>query len=108
WAEFRRWVETREPEPPVGRIGREPVEWYEERARTLMLERGTTLRAEKLNVAKEYGFPTWRDLVQAVQRAITEYEDRPSGELGRAFDLLRAHDFEAVEAVLHERPQSAA
>ena len=45
WAEFRRWVETHEPEPPVGRIGRQPVEWYEERARTLMLERGTALRA---------------------------------------------------------------
>ena len=35
WAEFAHWVETREPEPPVGRIGREPVVRYEERARTL-------------------------------------------------------------------------
>ena len=104
WAEFRRWVETREPEPPVGRIGRQPVEWYEERARTLMLERGTALRAEKLNVAKEYGFPTWRDLVQAVERAIREHEDRPSGELGRAFDLMRANDFDAFKVVLDDRP----
>ena len=25
WAEFRRWVQTRDPEPPVGRIGRQRV-----------------------------------------------------------------------------------
>src|SRR5262245_26040649 len=33
WAAFARWVETREPDPPVGRIGRKPVSAYEERAR---------------------------------------------------------------------------
>src|SRR5206468_11393005 len=40
WADFKRWVETREPEPPVGRIGRRPVGWYEERALMLAAERG--------------------------------------------------------------------
>jgi Ankyrin repeats (many copies) len=105
WAEFRRWVETREPEPPVGRIGRRPVAWYEERARSLMLAKGTSLRQEKLTVAHEYGFPTWRDLAHHVGKAIREHEERPGGELGRAYELMRAGDFEAFRAVLDERPE---
>ena len=104
WAEFRRWVETREPEPPVGRIGRRPVAWYEERARTLMLVNGTSLREEKLTVAHEYGFPTWRDLAHHVEKAIREHEERPGGELGRAFDVMRAGDFDAFRAFIDERP----
>ena len=105
WAEFRRWIETREPEPPVGRIGRQPVRWYEERARSLMLAKGTTLRDEKLTVAHEYGFPTWRDLVRHVEAAIREHEDRPGGELGRAYDLMRAGELDAFRALLDEHPE---
>lgn len=105
WAEFRHWVEMRPSEPPVGRIGRRPVSWYEERARTLMLRRETSLREEKLTVAHEYGFPTWRDLVVAVTRAIEEHEDEPSDELGRAFELMRANDYDAFRALLDERPE---
>jgi hypothetical protein len=105
WAEFRRWVETRPSEPPVGRIGRRPVSWYEERARTLMLRKETSLREEKLTVAHEYGFPTWRDLVRHVEQAITEHEERPVGELGRAYDLMRAGDFERFRDALDARPE---
>jgi hypothetical protein len=107
WAEFKRWVETRSTEPPVGRIGRQPVAWYEERARTLMLRKESSLREEKLTVAHEYGFPTWRDLVAAVKRASEEYEDKPSGELGRAFDLMRANDYDAFRALLDAHPELA-
>jgi hypothetical protein len=105
WAEFKRWVETREPEPAVGRIGRRPVEWYEERARTLVLTKGTSLREEKLTVAHEYGFPTWRDLVHHVEKAIREHEEQPPGELGRAYELMRAGDFDAFARLLDERPE---
>jgi hypothetical protein len=107
WAEFRRWVETREPEPPVGRIGRRPVAWYEERALALMLVNGSSLREEKLTVAREYGFPTWRELVQHVEKAIREHEERPGGELGHAYDLMRAGDFDAFRALLDEQPRLA-
>ena len=33
-------------------------------------------------VAREYGFPSWRDLVFYVEKVIQEYEHRPSGALG--------------------------
>ena len=36
WADFKRWVETRSPEPKVGRIGRAPVSTYERRAEKLI------------------------------------------------------------------------
>jgi hypothetical protein len=105
WAEFKRWVKTREPEPPVGRIGRRRVGWYEERALSLASERGIHRRDAKLVVAHEYGFPTWRDLVRHVEKAIEEHEERPAGELGRAYELMRAGDFDAFEALLDERPE---
>ena len=104
WAEFKQWIATRPVEPPVGRIGRRPVGWYEERARTLMLRKETSLREEKLTVAHEYGFSTWRDLVAAVQRALEQHEEKPSGDLGRAFDLMRADDYDAFRALLDASP----
>jgi hypothetical protein len=105
WADFRRWVETREPELPVGRIGRRPVAWYEERAQLLMLEHGTPLREEKLTVAHEYGFPTWRDLVHHVEKAIRDHEEQPGGELGRAYELMRGGDVDAFATLLDEKPE---
>src|SRR5262245_59198735 len=36
WAEFKRWVESRAPEPRVGRIGRAPIASYEARAAELV------------------------------------------------------------------------
>jgi hypothetical protein len=35
----------------------------------------------RIVVAKEYGFPTWRDLLFYAQKAIEEYEHRPTGKL---------------------------
>jgi hypothetical protein len=98
-------VQTRELEPPVGRIGRQPVAWYEERALSLAAEGDIHRRDAKLTVAHEYGFPTWRDLVHHVEKAIREHEERPGGELGRAYDLMRAGDFDAFAALLDERPE---
>src|SRR5581483_3026632 len=36
WAEFKRWLQTRSPEPPVGRIGRAPLQSYHDRAQELV------------------------------------------------------------------------
>jgi hypothetical protein len=125
WADFKRWVETREEEPPVGRIGRSPVSDYERRAEELVEavargEEGAVRRAEahlprfdgsldlrdaKIVVAHEYGFPTWRELVHYVEKAIREHEDRPGGELGEAFDLLKASDVEGLRRLLDRKPE---
>lgn len=125
WAEFKQWVETREPEPPVGRIGRVPLSMYEERAKALasdvregkegalrrvraLLPRyeggEITVRDAKVVVAREYGFPTWRDLVYYQQKAIDSYEEQPTGELGRAYGLMRTHDVEGLRALLERKP----
>ena len=126
WAEFKRWVETREPEPPVGRIGRSPISAYEERARVLVaafrrsddaarrrvgahLPRGASgelpLRDAKIVVAREYGFPTWRDLVHYQQQAIDTFEERPTeGDLARAWDAMKASDVEGLRALLDDHP----
>ena len=107
WAEFRRAVESAAPEDPVGRIGLVDVPYYEERARDLAaalaggdedarrrveanLPRfagGSELadRDARVVVAREYGFPTWRQLVAHVRAAIEHaaHEPRPARVVGR-------------------------
>jgi hypothetical protein len=125
WGDFKRWVETRDPEPPVGRIGRAPISTYEERAQALVEEVRAgrdgalrrvraflprygggeiALRDAKVVVAREYGFPTWRDLVRYQQKAIDTYEERPTGALGEAYDLMDRHDVESLRALLERKP----
>ena len=103
WADFRRWVETRSPEPKVGRIGRAPVSTYEQRAHKLVAQvragdadalrrvrhhvprlaqftgRELALADARIVVAREYGFLTWRNLVGYVQAAIDKHEEHPAG-----------------------------
>jgi hypothetical protein len=127
WADFKRWVETREQEPKVGRIGRSPIAMYERRAQSLVdayakgedgalrrvqvhLPRGADdtlpLRDAKVVVAREYGFPAWRDLVRYQQKAIDEYQERPTeGDLARAWDLMAASDVDGLRKLLDERPE---
>jgi hypothetical protein len=128
WAAFVRWLETRAPDPPVGRIGRAPVAHYEARAQALMaaMDAGEadaarrvqhhvprwhdspppTLSAPdaRLVVAREYGFPTWRDLVGTVQKTIDEHVDEPSGELAVAFACIRAGDVDGLARLLDAQP----
>jgi hypothetical protein len=126
WAEFKAWLQTRTPEPPVGRIGREPLSAYELRAQQLVDHAAEpdsirrvrhhvfrlrafaggelALRDARLVVAHEYGFPSWRDLVYYAQRAIDEYEHRPSGALGQAFVLMREGDVEGLRRMLDADP----
>jgi hypothetical protein len=129
WPDFKRWLETRAPEPPVGRIGRELVSAYADRAQTLAdqaaraepeaLRRvrfhvprlsafnggNLTLRDARLVVAREYGFPAWRDLVFYAEKAIREYEHRPSGPLGQAFELIRTGDVDGLRRMLDAAPE---
>lgn len=126
WADFKRWIETRAPEPPVGRIGRAPIASHEQRAAELAANpsepdnirrvrhhvprlatfdgASLALRDARLVIAREYGFPSWRDLIYYAQKAIDEYEHRPSGALGQAFELIRAGDVDGLERMLDADP----
>jgi len=128
WADFKRWIETRAAEPPVGRIGRAPISMYEQRATTLVDQAHQSsadairrirhhhprlktfgggelqLRDARIVIAREYGFPTWRELLVHAQRAIDEYEHRPSGDLGRAFELIGSGDVDGLHAMLDRDP----
>jgi ankyrin repeat protein len=131
WADFKRWVGSRAPQPPVGRIGRQPVSFYEERARALVddVREGNgdarrrvrahvprlaafaggdlAMRDAKLVVAREYGFPTWRELVFHVEKAITEHEGQREGDADvvAALDAIRRADVDALRELLDRRPE---
>ncbi len=131
WAGFKQWVESRESEPPVGRIGRQPVSFYEDRARALVddvrdagddaLRRvrahvprlahfaggELALRDAKIVVAREYGFPTWRDLVFFVEKDIAEYDGQREGDddVRAALDAIRRGDVRALGDLLDKRPE---
>jgi hypothetical protein len=126
WSDFKHWLETRSIEPRVGRIGRAPLSTYAQRAQHLVdhaedpeairrvrhhvprlrtFSGGTlALRDARLVVAREYGFPSWRDLLSYAQRAIDEYEHRPSGALAEAFALIRAGDVDGLRHMLAAEP----
>jgi hypothetical protein len=128
WADFKRWIEAHSPEPPVGRIGRQPIEVYQRRAEELVEQarRGDVdalrrVRAHvprlsqfsggeldlldaRIVVAREYGFPTWRDLRFYVDKAIREYEHRPTGSLADAFALIQSGDVAGLRRMLDDDP----
>jgi hypothetical protein len=129
WADFRRWIETRALEAAVGRIGRAPVSTYERRVHELVeqvrssdadalrrvrfhvprlahfAEAELELRDARIVVAREYGFPTWRDLVFHVEKAMREYEHRPHGQLGEAFERIRGGDVDGLRRMLDAEPE---
>jgi ankyrin repeat protein len=124
WGDFRRALESAEPEAPVGRIGLADIPYYERRAADLAaalasgdeeaarrieanLPRfagGTALSPSdaKVVVAREYGFPTWRQLVHFVRRArdAAAQEPRDVRVLGR--EAVAAGDTERLHALLAE------
>ena len=56
WADFKRWVETRSPEPKVvGRIGRAPVSTYERRAQQLIEQE----RSLRIRDPRQQSFNLW-------------------------------------------------
>jgi ankyrin repeat protein len=133
WGEFTRWLETRKPEPPVGRIGLEPVSAYDHQASRLAAsaaagEDGAVRRVRehvprlagfaggaldpadaRLVVAREYGFPTWRDLVFHVEKAIAEHEGRHEGasDVVAALDAIGRGDVAALRLLLDANPALA-
>src|SRR5206468_11581438 len=126
----KHWAETREPEPPVGRIGLEPVSAYDARAEALVaavreqdedaLRRvrahvprlagfdggELALRDAKIVVAREYGFPTWRELVFYVETDIKRHEAQREGspEVVAALEAMRRGDVERLGALVDEHP----
>lgn len=131
WPEFGRWVATREPEPPVGRIGRRPVEHYEEQARALAKAAGRgedgavrrvrahvprlagfdggelPLRDARIAIAHEFGFPTWHELVVHVEAARRDHEGQREGddEVLAALDAIRTGDIVSLTALLDRAPR---
>src|SRR5689334_6205245 len=130
WAGFRRDLE-RQPEEPmrsVARIGPGTPERYERAARALLqsladgderagrrvrahvprLARGelvarTTLADARLVVAREYGFPTWRALVDGLREASTR---RPYPEsVAAAMAAIKAGDAATLERLLEREPE---
>lgn len=131
WGDFKRRVETSEPEPPVAKIGVADVPMYEARAQQLQADVAAghedalrrvrahvPLYAEgpvtalsphdaRLVVAREYGFPTWRDLVTHVRKAVRDAHRPvdPARAQGRA--ALLADDVTAVMRLLAANPRLA-
>jgi hypothetical protein len=138
WGDFRRSLEAEtEPARPVGRIGVADETAYEPRAHEVLaaiaagdesaLRRLRThvpryadvpdwelagveipLRDARLLVAREYGFPTWRDLVRFSRKARQDYEadkQPKEGALAEAVETIRAGDAERLEALLAADPE---
>lgn len=136
WAEFARTVQSPPPARSVGRIGSVGgMRDYERRALELIdavgkgapgaaarvranVPRLATLADDELTgqelaladarlaVAREYGFPTWRELVFYVEKANREYEEEltPSVELAEAIEAIRSGEPDFLRALLAEHP----
>ena len=136
WAEFARSAESASPARPVGRIGSVGgTQGYEQRALDLAeaLSRGEPaavarvrahvprlataadaelaahelpLRDARLVVAREYGFPTWRQLVHYVEKANREFaaEQEARGDLAAALEAIRRGEPERLRALLAADP----
>src|SRR4051812_6488926 len=102
WAAFRRALEQPRRARPVGRIGIAPVADYEARAERVD---APTRLERRLVVAHEYGYATWRELVEDVERFRTEWATPPEGAMARAVSLVRAGDAEGLRALLAEHPE---
>jgi hypothetical protein len=135
WADFKRNVEAEtEPARPVGRIGVGDESAYEPLARdavaaiftgdmsvvrrlrahvpryadvpeTHLAGTEVPLRDARLLIAREHGFPTWRDLVRFAREAKRAHEaDKlpKTGPMAAALEAIRAGDHERLSALLAE------
>jgi hypothetical protein len=115
WPELKHAAETVPRERPVGRIGIEPISFYEERAEELRRSQDERRLAIVPNgdpyvvVAREYGFETWRELVAAVERARATHEGQREGSprVVAALAALDGDDVERLRAMLDEDPALA-
>src|SRR4051794_10083051 len=102
WADFRGALERPARARPVGRIGIAPVAEYEARAERVD---APTRLERRLVVAHEYGYATWRELVEDVERFRREWATPPEGAMARAVELVRAGDADALRALVAEHPE---
>jgi hypothetical protein len=124
WPELKHAAEISEPERPVGRIGLQPVSFYEQRAEELATavaagDEEARRRAAgyvprggedpKIVIAREYGFETWRELVVTVERVRAEHEGQREGSprVVAAIDAIDAGDVDRLAAMLDADPTLA-
>jgi hypothetical protein len=137
WGEFARFLAATPPARPVGRIGGVGgSRAHEERARRLVegVQRGEAaalervraylprltgasdqelsgsalpLREARIVVAREYGFPTWRELVYYVDKANRDFseEQEARGDLAAALAAIREGGPERLRALLEANPE---
>ncbi|HEX4009717.1 MAG TPA: ankyrin repeat domain-containing protein [Solirubrobacteraceae bacterium] len=137
WAAFRRDIERQvdEPERSVARIGPGSPERYEQAAATLLsaLARGddqarrrvrahvprlatledaalgerTTIADARLVIAREYGFPTWRGLVEGAREESERWwcARRQSPAVAAAVAAISARDAARLERLLDSEPE---
>jgi hypothetical protein len=137
WADFKRSVEAEtEPARPVGRIGigdesayepkaheavaaiaagdvsvvrrlRAHVPRYADVAEAELVGREIPLRDARLLIAREYGFPTWRELVRFARKARRAHEADglpKRGAIALAIEAIGDGDAERLRALLAENP----
>jgi ankyrin repeat protein len=121
WPALKEAAESAPRERPVGRIGLQPVSFYEERAAEL--DAGVAEGDEEalrraaivpngdphVVVAREYAFETWRELVATVERVRATQEGQREGspEVLAALDAMERGDVEALRAQLDASPSLA-
>ncbi len=137
WAAFRRDTESQAGEPgrSVARIGPSAPERYEQGAETLLRElargdehAGRRLRAHvprladltdgllrqratiadtRLVIAREYGFPTWRGLVEGLREESEAWRRtrRPPEPVAAALDAIRVGDAAHLKHLLDSYPE---
>jgi len=131
WPHLKDALGGAEPDRPVERIGREPVSFYEERARELIaaaaerldsairrvrahvprlagFDGGELASADALLViAREYGFGTWRQLERTVERVRAEHEGQREGtdEVRAALAAITRGDVAGLAELLDTHPR---
>jgi len=137
WAAFRRDIERQagEPERSVARIGPGTPERYEQRATTLLrklaggdeqarrrvrahvprlaalndaaLSERATIGDARLVIAREYGFPTWRGLVDGLREESEGWEHarQHSSSVAAALAAIRTGDAAQLERLLDSEPE---
>ncbi|GAA0612645.1 hypothetical protein GCM10010174_32810 [Kutzneria viridogrisea] len=123
WPRFRREFESPRTVRTVHRIGVAAVSMYEERAQRLLEDWAAHLpeAARRVHshlpdhtsiglpdarvvIAREYGYPTWRELVADATRARREYAAPPVANVLRATELIADEDAAGLAALLAADP----
>ena len=137
WASFRRDIERQAGEPVrlVGRLGPAPAARFERTANKLLrmladddqrafrrvrahvprlarvgdtaLKQRATIADARLVIAREYGFPTWRGLLEGLREESAAWQQarRPSAPVAAALTAIRAGDAGSLRRLLDSHPE---